>query len=140
MMILALLANAAAAYAIGTSELADPGHTHKWSEAVIDDEGIGWIDENWTESIFSNGEEYPSVLIRFTAELEEDVTTIGDILLAVSCDRKEMGAVAGWLREGPNGEMTRRETKTVEFDFASPPFDENDIAIFKAACGEDWTP
>lgn len=122
------------------SVLVEDSHVHDWSVFATDGEGEAWIDANWRERVALEGEEFPTVLVRFNMIDEADGSVTGDILLAVDCQNKAQGMVAGWGRSLATGEEHQEQVETIVFDFTEPPFDDEDIAIFQFACGDTWQP
>ena len=122
------------------SVLVDADHTHNWSSFASNEEGDAWIDLNWREGKTLDGKTFPTVLMRFNMIDEADGEVTGDMILAVDCEQKTQGIVKGWGQKLATGEEYQGEVEVVTFDLTEPPFDPEDIAIFKAACGNDWTP
>lgn len=121
------------------SPLASPETAHEWVFLGDDDDGAGWYDRSFEDSILFEGQMYPVVLVRFIIS-EDRTENVGDVLLAVDCTEKKMAVVAGWLREENEVREVFDEPEGITFDFSEPPFDDEDIILFKQACGQDWQP
>lgn len=125
--------------ALGVSQLADPGHQHDWVEFANEDDGAGWFDLNWDVNTDDGGKEIPTVLVRFIAT-EGGVAVEGDVLFAVRCDLGEIAVAAGTARYVESGDIVEQRPEKLVFDFAEKPYDDNDVAVFRRACGQDWQP
>ncbi|WP_379545655.1 hypothetical protein ACFCW2_08495 [Qipengyuania sp. DSG2-2] len=141
MMILAPLLLMAASEPLPTTQtspLATPDTSHEWVLLTDDEDGTGWYDKTFRDTTSFEGQSYPVVLIRFTFR-EDGVDNVGDMTLAVDCDGNRQAVVAGWLQAHGEIIAAKDQPEGMIFDFTERPFDEEDIAIFRQACGEDWS-
>ncbi len=136
---LLLLAASAQLPTTENSPLASPDTIHDWVFISEDDDGAGWYDRTFQDSILFEGQPYPVVLIRFIL-IDDGIENVGDMLLAVDCTEKQMAVAAAWLKDEEEIRALYDGPEGMTFDFAEPPFDDQDIIVFRQACGEDWKP
>ena len=141
-MILASLLLLAAATIPGpaNSPLAENGHAPEWVEVFTDDEGALWIDTAWTASRDVDGVDLPLFLMRTEMILDDEPPIVADLAMAVDCKSNQMGIAGAWTEaEGANIEGAEW-FDDIEMDFVEGPLGEDDIALFRVACGPNWQP
>ena len=123
-----------------SSPLAEDGHAPEWVEVFADDEGTLWVDTAWKASRDVDGVELPLFLMRTEMTLEGEPPILADLAMAVDCKNNQMGIAGAWTEaEGANLEGTEW-LDDIEMDFTEGPLDEDDIALFRVACGPSWQP
>lgn len=140
MLIWASMLLASAVPGPSTSHLVNDDHEHQWLQISDEDKGTLWIDVNWHETYRHEGIDYPSVLTRTELKKEGKPLQIGEMALAVDCRGKSMAIYDGWGEDYADGALYGRPKEPLEFDFATKPFDDIDLLLFRHACGPDWTP
>ena len=122
-----------------TSPLATPDTVHDWVFVGEDDDVAGWYDRTFEDTILFEGQPYPVVLIRFVL-IDEGIENVGDMVLAVDCTEKQMAVAAAWLKDEEEIRALYDGPEGMTFDFVEPPFDSEDIILFRQACGQGWKP
>ena len=123
-----------------TSYLVEGERDHQWLQFSEEDKGSAWIDVNWHETYRPEGAEYPSILLRYELKENGKPLGMGEMALAVDCKARTMASYDGWIEDYATGELYSRPEGPLDFDFATPPFDDNELFLFKHACGPEWTP
>jgi hypothetical protein len=124
-----------------TSYLVDGERDHEWHQFSDEEKGSAWIDLNWQDMISHDSVRYPSILVRFQFKAPSSPVTIGDNLFAVDCEKKVMAVIDGWAEDRATGELfSYPRGQPPLFDFATEPFDDNEVFLYKHACGPNWTP
>jgi hypothetical protein len=131
-MIGSLFALAGSALAFGPSPLAEPAHTPAWEAVALDDAGEGWIDTAWHSTTTFNGRPLQLVLLRMDIT-EGDGLTL-DTVLAVDCEREQIGVKEAWFFKSEFGNETRAPIDTLTLDFHDTPLSLGDLAVIAHAC------
>ncbi len=128
----ALAALAGAAMAFGPSPLAEDGHQHDWADIAIDDDGEGWIDRAWRDAATLDGRSLQLVLVRMDLT-ENDGMTL-DSVMAVDCERQQIGIKDAWFFKSQFGNQTRAPITALTLDFHDTPLSMGDMAVIAHAC------
>ena len=126
------LAMAGAATAFGPSPLVAGEHAHDWADLPIDDAGEGWIDRAWRSNATLEGQALQLVLVRM--DLTEDEGLTIDTVMAVDCQRQQIGIKEAWFFKSQFGNQTRAPITTLTLDFQDTPLSMGDLAIIAHAC------
>lgn len=128
----ALMLLAGAATAFGPSPLATSDHQHDWADLAIDDAAEGWVDRAWTGTTALDGRELNLVLVRMDIT-EGDGMTL-DSVMAVDCERQQIGIKDAWFFKSEFGNQTRAPITALTLDFHDTPLSLGDIAVIAHAC------
>jgi hypothetical protein len=131
-MIGSLLALAGSALAFGPSPLAEPAHEPAWEVVALDDAGEGWIDTAWRSTTTFEGRPLQLVLLRM--DITEGDGLALDSVLAVDCERQQIGVKEAWFFKSPFGNQTRAPITTMTLDFHDTPLSLGDLAVIAHAC------
>jgi hypothetical protein len=119
---------------LGTSPLADPGHTHDW--VVVPDQApdeTALHDRNWTQTMRQDGRTLNLVLMR--SDLSDDgAPVVMDVIIAADCANSRLGLKEAYFFQSPMGSKLRVPIDYIEMDLAAEPLDDDDRAILAAAC------
>jgi hypothetical protein len=131
-MIGSLLALAGSALAFGPSPLAEASHQPAWEVVALDDAGEGWIDTAWRSTTTFEGRPPQLVLLRM--DITEGDGLALDSVLAVDCERQQIGVKEAWFFKSPFGNQTRAPITTMTLDFHDTPLSLGDLAVIAHAC------
>ncbi|MEQ5787500.1 hypothetical protein J3454_06300 [Erythrobacter sp. NFXS35] len=127
-----LMAAAGAAAAFGPSPLVAEGHQSDWATIAIDDPGEGWVDRAWHGADTLGGRPLRLVLVRMDLTDNDGMTL--DTVMAVDCERQQIGIKEAWFFRSEFGNQTRAPIPAVTMDFHDTPLSMGDLAIIAHAC------